>query len=254
MRYKRPQIGVAAFLAVFFLCAGFSHALDVTIEPAKAQREVGGKIRVHIYATGATDLISFGVKVSFNPDVLQVAEVKKFEDFTSGWLMDADGNSSTTNDQYTTPAPVFDNDNGSVTMIGGRLIGNTTTGLSGQVLLGWIVFNAASNGNSGLTVEVAKPTPFDNFVRKNGTVDDGSFTPGQRALICVVANACEADVNGDGVVNATDNLNFRNAFPSQFGDAIYKPQYDLNGDGAVNASDRLIFRPDFPRDNCPACQ
>jgi hypothetical protein len=253
MRFKMHKIGVAAFLAVFFLCAGLSYALDVTIEPSSAHREINGKVRVHIYATGAVDLISFGVKVTFNPAVLQVVDAKKFTDFSSGWLMDADGNSITTSDQYTTPSPVIDNGNGSVTMIGGRLIGTSTNGLNGKVLLGWIVFTATNNGKSDIAVSVAKPSPFDNFVRLQGIVEDSQIVPGNRASICIIANACYADLDGDNDVDMSDSLKFRQANPSTFPAANYNPAADFDADGDVDMSDSLKFRNGSPRNGCPSC-
>jgi hypothetical protein len=64
-------------LAPIFVFAGIADALDIVLEPANVQREVGGKVRVHIYAANAIDLISMGVKVSFDPSVLQVQNASK---------------------------------------------------------------------------------------------------------------------------------------------------------------------------------
>jgi hypothetical protein len=44
------------------------------------------------------------------------------------------------------------------------------------------------------------------------------------------------DINGDHVVNAADNLQFRTAL------SVYNAIFDYNGDGAVNAADNLKFR------------
>jgi hypothetical protein len=261
MKGNRRSLWVAAFVVfftgVFFFAVG-ADALEIMLEPAKAQREVNGAVRVHVYATGVSELISMGVKVSFNPSVLQVTSAKKNEDFSTGFVMDADGNPATTNDQYVTPPVEIDNTNGSVTMIGGRLIGNSTTGLTGQkVLLGWIVFKGVAAGNSNLSVDLGRYNTsggtFVNFAKLSGVADEPTNVPASLGVVCVVANACEGDVDGNGAVNAGDNLAFRNAFPSQFGDGKYSPAYDMNGDGAVNAGDRLIFRPDFPRNDCPVC-
>ena len=261
MKFKRSKLGVVAFLAVFFT-AGFSYALNVIIEPAKAQRAVDGFVRVHIYADNAVNLISFGVKVVFNPVVLEVVEAQKYTVFSataSGWVMDADGDYATDVDRYTTPVPVID-PAGSVTMIGGRLIGSSTTGLSGKVLLGYIKFKAKAIGNSNLAVSVAKAPPFDNFVGP-GTppiVYDGDVAPVtapvNKGLICVVDIPCEGDLDGNGGVDGVDFNIFKAAFGSAYPGATYKPAADLDGNGGVDGVDFNTFKADFGRGTCPSCQ
>jgi hypothetical protein len=249
MRFKSHRIGVAAFLAVFFLWAGFSYALDVTIEPSAAQREVNGKVRVHIYATDAINLISFGIKITFNPAVLQVDSADKYYniDTLAGWLMDADGSGGTKADQYFTPNVVIDNPGGSVTMIGGRLTGATTTGLSGKVLLGYVVFNAKANGNTNIALSVAKPPLFDNFVGLSPpTVYDGDIAPvsnpENKGIICVAVGARPGDVNANGAVDAADFAELRAAIGKAYPDPAYNVKADLNGNGAVDAADFAILR------------
>jgi len=251
MRFNRRGIGTAAFLVAIFICAGFSYALDISIEPANAQREVGGNVRVNIYANDAVNLISYGIKLTFNPAVLQATSAQKYFNPSTldGWLMDADGSSATTNDQYTTPAPVIDNDNGTVTMIGGRLIGTTTTGLSGEILLGYIVFNAVANGNSNLAVSVAKPPDFDNFVglpANNPVVYDADIapveTPENKGIICVVIGARPGDINSNGAVDPADFALLRAAMGKSYPDPAYDVNADLNGNGAVDPADFAILR------------
>lgn len=253
MRFERYKIGVIAALCSFFIFSGISYALDISIEPLSPQREINGKIRAHIYATSAVNLISFGLKVSFDPTILRADNATKFTDFSSGWLMDADGNSGTDNDQYITPTPVIDNDAGTVTMIGGRLIGANTTGLSGKVLLGWIVFTAIKNGKSNLSVDIAKQAPFDNFVRLDGTKDDTQIVPGIRTSVCVIAGACYGNFDGDSDVDLTDSLKFKQANPSIFPASNYNPAADFDADGDVDLSDSLKFRNGSPRSGCPSC-
>jgi hypothetical protein len=52
-------------------------------------------------------------------------------------------------------------------------------------------------------------------------------------------NACDADLNNDGVVNQADSAIFRAAFGGNNADA------DFNGDGAVNQADSAILRASF---------
>ena len=233
--------------------------LAIVLEPANAQREVGGKVRVHIYADPAVSLISKGVKVSFNKDVLQVNNAGKYEVFADGWVMDGDGSDGTTDDQHTTPAVEIDNANGTVTMIGGRLMGSSTTGLSGKVMLGWIVFEAITNGTSNLNVDLAKYHPshptdtFDNFVRVDGTVDEPINVPDDLGAICVFDEACTGDINGNGAVDMGDFTIIRESMGSSFPDPGYNLMADLNGNGAVDMGDFTIVRGEMGTSGCPIC-
>ena len=220
MSNQKKTVSFSFFTLILLLLLTFSNsavALDISLEPATFQREVGGKARVQIFANNANTLISMGVKVSFNSNVVQVLNASKWEDLNSGWLMDADGDPLTTNDQYATPPVEVVNDDGSgigtVTMFGGRLTGLSTQGLDGKVLLGWIDFETVGIGDSNLNVDLAKYHPehpakkFDNFVDYNGgtpLVDEPTNVPGDLGAICARNNACEYDLNLDGVVNGLD--------------------------------------------------
>ncbi len=175
----------------------------ISLEPANAQREVNGQVRVHIYANNADQLISMGVKVTFDPAVLEVVSAEKYTAFADGWMMDGDGVDTQPPpdpNRYITPLVEIDNDGGSVTMIGGRFIGPTgasTTGLSGKVLLGWIVFKAKTNGTSNLNVDLAKynrirlSKTFNNFVKLDGTPDEPTNVPGIWGRYEVFVRRCE---------------------------------------------------------------
>jgi hypothetical protein len=238
-------------LAVLLL-AGSSFALDVSIEPNVAQRAIEGQVRVHIFATSAVDLISFGLTVTYDENVLEVVEASKYEDLTNGWVMDADGlPGSVPDDQHTDP-PVDTSTPGIVKMIGGRLTGTATAGLNGKVLLGWIVFKGKSGvtGTSDISIDLANPAPYDNFVGISTTpapVYDGDITPGQRATICIrdASSAREGDIDGDGNVFYSDYAVLSAAWNSQFGDANYNPAADLDGDGIVFYSDYALLSADW---------
>jgi len=223
-------------------------ATEILLEPATIQRPVGGKARVRIYATSAVDLISMGVKLSFDPAVSQATGCSKYEAFDDGWLMDGDGNSATTNDQYKLPLVEIDNENGTVRMIGGRLIGTSTTGLSGKVLLGWIDFTAVGSGESALTVDLAKYHPnhpakkFDNFVRLSGQVDEPENLPEVLGYIYAGSDACECDLNSDKSCNILDYQLFIQKWGSKTcHDAKTFCACDLNNDGSCNILDYQIF-------------
>ena len=258
---KRFLSWLSTILVVVLLASTAAHALTLSVEPNKVQRAVPGKARVLIYANNATALISMGIKVTFNPAILQVdpALTGKYVDFNNGWMMDGDGNPATTNDQYTTPVIEIDNVNGSVTMIGGRLTGPSTTALSGKVLIGWITFTAKGNGTAALKVDLAKYHPshpsqtFDNFVNLNGTVDEPTNKDTDLGWIYVGADACEANFDGNQSINFTDLAKIRTEFGrtdcNQPGKLCYG---DINGDGAVNFTDLAITRSEFGRTDCPS--
>jgi hypothetical protein len=253
--------GLSILIAVGLILSTSAHALTLSVEPNKAQRAAGGKARVLIYANDATALISMGIKVTFNPAYLQVdaALTGKNVDFNSGFIMDGDGISATTGDQYTDPPIQIDNTNGSVTMIGGRLIGPSTTGLSGKVLLGWITFTTVGDGTAALKVDLAKYHPnnpsqtFDNFVNLDRTIDEPTNKNTDLGWIYVGANACEADFDGNQSINFADLAKIRTEFGrtdcNQPGKLCYG---DINGDGAVNFTDLAITRSEFGRTDCPS--
>jgi len=260
---KKGLTGFTVFLVYvltgFFVLSGVASALNIVLEPANAQREVGGKVRVHIYADDAVDLLSMGVKVSFNKDVLQAESASKYEvDADTGWVMDADGDATTTGDQYRTPALEIDNANGTVIMIGGNLNGDSTTGHSGKVLLGWIVFEAIANGNSNLSVDLGKYNPnhptdtFDNFVGVGGTVDEPTNVPGDLGIICVMSGACTGDCNGNGSVDMGDFAQVRASMGNSFPDADYDVFADVNANGSIDMGDFAIIRAEMGS-TCPAC-
>jgi hypothetical protein len=250
---------VALFCAVFVF-AGIANALVIVLEPESVARKVGDKVRVCIYADGAQALISMGIKISFNPESLQVTEASKYEDVENGWLMD-DGNASTTGDPYNDPPVEIDNTAGTVTMIGGHLNGPSPTGLSGKVPLGWIVFEATKNGNSNIHVDLGKYHPedptqtFDNFVRMDETIDEPTNVPGDLGIICIVNNACLADISGNGVVDMHDWLEFGKGWGRTDCNAPGAEPCgcDLNVDGVCDMQDWLVFGEDWGRTNCPVC-
>ena len=256
------------FVFSLTLLAGTSYALEILLEPANVQRAVNGKVRVHIYATGAADLISMGVKVSFDPLILQVNQAYKNEDFDEGFMMDADGDSSTTDDQYVTPAVEIDNSVGTVVMIGGRLMGDDDPSggdnppydsLSGKVLLGWIVFDAIATGNSALHVDLGRYHPnhpddtFDNFVQLDGTVVEPTNAPIDLGSVCVLSSgACIADVNENGYTDSGDFAVLRSAMGKGFPDPAYNVKCDFNANGYVDSGDFSIMR-SMMGQPCPSC-
>ena len=123
--------------------------------------------------------------------------------------------------------------------------------------MGWIVFKCSetNTGPAEVDVELANASPYDNFVREDGIVDDGSIVF-SGATICIVdpeIPACEGDFNGDGYVTGIDFGRFRNAFGFSFPDPDYDPAADFDANGHVTGVDFGIFREDFGRTDCPLC-
>lgn len=204
-----------------------------------------------------------GVKVTYTPSVFEVVEAHKYEDFADGWVMDADGVDDGTPDQFFLPEVEIDvdtvADNGLVTMIGGRLMGGDTIGLSGKVLLGWIKFKAVGIGTSPLGIDLAREHPnhptntFDNFVRLDGQVDEPTVVSFPE--FCVKDDACEGDGNYDGFVNFADLALLRANFGTNCSSLPPGTPClgDFNGDGYVNFGDLAVLRRDFGRDDCQSC-
>lgn len=247
---------IVVLFVVLLLAVGQAHALTVALAPPDARIPEGCQVSVDIFADGAIALISMGLKVSFDPAVVQVVSAVKSDAF----VMDADGDLvGTTDDQYRTPAVEIDNTGGSVTMIGGRLIGTTTTGLSGNdVLLGTIVFEGLVNGNSDIKVDLARYHPnhptdtFDNFVNltpPDGDVDEPTnlnadlYPGGSGAVLGSICVKFPGDATGDGVVNILDKVAVRNAFGQSGPDGWIDA--DVNCDGVVNILDKVAVRNAF---------
>ncbi len=102
-------------------------------------------------------------------------------------------------------------------------------------------FGSLADGRYSLTVRANQIV--------GGFDGNGDGTAGDDyALAGTVANRLfrlYGDANADGVVNAFDFAQFRNAFGSSTGQTAYLDWLDLNGDGAINAFDFSQFRTRF---------
>ena len=232
---------------VILLAVSNVYALTVELDPANIRVPENCQVNVDIYANDAVDLISMGVTVIFETTALEVVDAVKGDDF----VMDADGDLGTLGDQYRTPDPEIDNLNGTVTLIGGRLMGDNTQGLDGRVLLGTITFKGLVNSRTDLKVDLGRYHPnhptdtFDNFVSltTTGGVVDEPTNVGPEEVLGTVCVKYPGDANGDGVVNILDKVVVRNAFGQGGPDGWI--QADVNCDGVVNILDKVVVRNAF---------
>lgn len=185
-------------VSLLLLPVGRSQALEVSIETSNPEVAEQSQFEIAIYADDASDLISMGVAVTFDPDILRVITATKNQDPTTGFILDPDGDPGTTADQISEPAVKIDNTAGTVTMVGGRMMGSTTTGLSGKVLLGSITFEGLQIGSSNIHVDLANYHPehpaktFANFVTITGTVDE----PTNLGDLAAIAILSDQDLDG----------------------------------------------------------
>jgi hypothetical protein len=129
---------------------------------------------------------------------------------------------------------------GQVIFIGGKLdTASPSAGVVGtRILLGKATFTRKESSLNigltaqdyfGITVELGKTSPFDNFVTTNGVVKDGP-------LVSFNAKVRQrGDANADGAINVND-ITFlkRNIGATSL---PLPPWSDCNGDGAVNVND-----------------
>lgn len=53
---------------------------------------------------------------------------------------------------------------------------------------------------------------------------------------------CVGDLNGDNVIDGTDDAVFEQAFEAEEGDDGWVPAADLNGDGMIGGADYLLLQ------------
>ncbi|GAB4285184.1 MAG: hypothetical protein Kow0092_39310 [Deferrisomatales bacterium] len=216
--------------------AGGAWAQDVEVYAEGAY--TSGDLVVYLYADINGDpVLSAGVKLMYNPAELTVVSAEKNE---AVWFMGDD----------TGTFPYMDPDTstpGEILYILGKVdLNDPLAGVAGQrVLLGTARFTRATStvpvANPetffGISLDLAHPSPFDNFVTTASVVLDG---PGVGFPGDTVREA--GDANADGAINAGDASQVRDMF---FGGLPYVVYADCNGDGSVNAGDASCIRDKF---------
>jgi hypothetical protein len=175
-------------------------------------------------------ILSYGVKLSYDPSKLAVAFVTKNEDV---WFFrDRLTNYPYANPDFSTP--------GEVVAIGAKVdTANPTAGVTGTaVLLGRVVFSRGSYDTPlsdpvaffGLGLSLGKESPYDNFVTTGGVSLDSTGVDFRGIEIL----AGDSDV--DGLTDDIDNC------PT----ATNVDQLDDDGDGLGNACDNCILAANGP--------
>ena len=247
MRKTKILLLITSFL-VLFSAGGASADPSVTLDPTYAQRlfhDSNGdkeKTRIHINLSGASDLLNFSVKVTYDPAKLNILEYHVND---AVWDFVQNG--------YFKEHDLF-------------MFGASSTPVTGNVLIGWLVVEHSGGLDDApafttLNIELAGETGsgFDNFVTSAFVVVDGSVDfSGAKASLCIPnhfdTDACQGDFDGDGDVDQDDYDRFYAAYPSTYPDAAYDPAADLDADGDVDDDDKATFDADHNRTlPCPVC-
>ena len=165
----------AAALAAL-LCASQSVSASVNVYGETSSD--GTNVSVHLYADlGANSLVSFGVRLQYDPNNLQLLSALK--NAAIWYLSDGQHQYPYTEPDTTTP--------GEVLLLGVKFDGrNPLQGVTGQhVLLGTVTFRRLTSAPPTFTLALGRPNSFDNFVTTGGTVLDTA--PGGIVVSEVVA-------------------------------------------------------------------
>jgi hypothetical protein len=214
-------------LAVWaFLCIGpgsvKAAAVDVFADGAYTTTD----LVVEIYANITPAILSYGVKLVYDPGQLTVTRAEKNE---AVWYL-GDGTTAG-NKAYMSPVTSTP---GEVVIIGGKLdTANPTAGVTGQrVLLGKIFFSRTGSSMPfvpvlNLTYGRDPLTGYANFVATDGSILDTS----EVTFIMKVVE--RGDTNANGRITIADV----NAVKSVIGSTIFPVYMDCNADGRITIAD-----------------
>jgi hypothetical protein len=165
-KQKVIQIALIVGMAIFIftpLLHGYTHAAEVKIYGESNYTVSKLMVNIFVDCTGR-NVLSFGVKLTYNSAELSVVSAEKNE---AVWYF---GNESQ-------KFPYKDPDvskKGEVSIIGGRLdTNNPLGGVRGErILIGKVLFNRISTSISDLSLSFAKTDNYVNFMTTDGTVLD----------------------------------------------------------------------------------
>ncbi len=198
----------ALIISLVLVTLSCEKALAATVDVYGEGVYTEANLTLDVYADiNSENLISYGVKVNYNPDELSVAKAEKNE---SVWYF---GNESSKH-------PYVDPDTsipGEVVIIGGKLnIDTPTDGVSGKkVLLGKVNFNRKTGTLPTFALSLGKSNNYKNFVTTtNSILDDlsGAVNFGAVTLSAGQANPPTTPpspvTNTEGAKSSDSNLCF----------------------------------------------
>lgn len=204
------------------------------------------KLKVYVYADADEALVSFGVKLTYNPAILELDESSCLTRNNDVWYF---GNPSDEGTIYETPnaGPDVNSTEGSVVFVGGKLDSTEEiqTGVSAgtRILLGIVTFTNAEGvdlttvTDTDRTVGVAlgKGGAYVNFASLSGNEQDSSADIRATAEI-----HARGDANADGAVTGADRTTLKYYLTN--GIDIIHPWIDCNDDGLITGADRACVK------------
>ena len=226
---NKKLVFMIGLLAVFLFIGGQALAASVDVYGEGAYTDTN--FVVYIYADiNDSNIYSFGVKLTYNPDQLTVVSAEKNTDV---WFM---GDSPENSYPYMNPDT---NTPGEVIIIGGKLkTSEPTAGVGGtRVLLGKVTFTRNNTEEiTGLSLTFAKSGKYKNFVTNDETPRILDDEPDGVAFGNIEIHE-RGDANGDGVISSADMFAIRN-----LGAGEYVVWADCNGDNVISSADMFCVR------------
>ncbi|MCD6168633.1 MAG: PQQ-binding-like beta-propeller repeat protein [Caldisericia bacterium] len=189
----------------------------LTLIPSLVNVNAGDSFKVDVKITGVNDLVSLNMDILFDPNLVQVDEIR------DGGFMGSDGISPII-------AYKIHNQEGYVSL---QAVRPALTGVSGDGVVFTIIFRATNPGNG--TLQIA------NLSLYNSTPLYISCQSYGNTLQIGEGTGVKGDVNGDKIVDGYDLVLLMQAFGSVPGEENWNPNCDFNGDLRVDGIDLVIL-------------
>jgi hypothetical protein len=216
-------LSVVMAAIVFAACPGVAAEVNVYAEGAYTDTNC----TVFIYGDITPAILSFGVKLTYDPAALTVTSAEKNE---AVWYMGTpSAKEPYMNPEISTP--------GEVVFIGGKLdTAAPTAGVSGsRILLGKVVFShSGATMPPAITLDNGRSGDYDNFVGTDGAVKDGAGV----AFTGVTIRE-RGDANADGAINVQDMAAVKYYMTNG---GVASPWKDCNADGNINVQDMACVK------------
>jgi len=188
-------------------------AAMMRIDPPGRTIAARGVFTVGVQIADVTNLGSYQLAMTYEPDVLQVEAV------TWGNFLGRTGRT------VTPLGPVIDNTAGRMTL-GAFTSGAMPTGPSGTGTLAWVRLRGSIKGSASLHLAEAQAADVTGKAIPLG-LRDGA----------VLIIPCEGDLNGNGEVDAEDVQRVAYGWGAACGQTSYDPFYDLDNDCDIDIAD-----------------